>query len=90
MESSRPYDTFRNFNLIFLKLCIRKEYSTLISRQFKIIDLVFSQIFDKIMQFMSQTSYSPTLVSVFARFVPSEILTLTKLLFYKVFDPIFV
>ena len=42
---------------------------------------LFSQIFEKLMQFMSQTSLSPKLVSFFARFIPSKILTLPEILF---------
>ena len=41
----------------------------------------FSQIFEKLMQFMSQTSLSPKLVSFFARFISSEILPLPEMLF---------
>ena len=81
----RSYDTFRNLSLIFLKFCIRKEHSTVIFKttlNHGVIDLVFfSQIFEKLMHFMSQTSLSSKLVSFFARFIPSDILTLPEILF---------
>ena len=84
----RSYDTFRNLNLIFLKLCMRKEHSRVIFKTTKnhgVIDLVsFSKIFEKLKQFMSQTSHSPKLVSFFAIFIPSEIQALHEILFCHV------
>ena len=84
----RSYDTFRNLSLIFLKFFQRKEHSTVIfntTQNHGVISLVFfSQNFENLMQFMSQTSLSPKLVSFFARFIPSKILTQPEILFYLV------
>ena len=47
-----------------------------------VIDFFFiPQIFENLMQFMSQTSHSTKLMSFFARVIPSEILTLPEILF---------
>ena len=48
------------------------------------VDLDLSQIFEKIMQFMSQTSHSLILVSFFAKFIHSDIMTLSEILFCRV------
>ena len=49
-----------------------------------VIDIFFSHIFEKIMQFMSQTSHFQKLVSFIAKCIPSEIQTLPKIQFCHV------
>ena len=79
----RTYDTFRNLNLIFLKLCMSKKHSTVIFKTTLIHgvnDLFFVQIFEKTMQFMSKTSYSPKWVSFFAKCITSQVMALPEIL----------
>ena len=75
--------TVRNLSLIFLKHCLREEHITVIFKTTLIHVVIdfFSQIFEKIMQSMSQTSCSPKLLSFFSKFITSEILTLPEILF---------
>ena len=44
-------------------------------------DRLFSQVFDKLLHVMSQTSRSPKLFFFFAKFIPSDILTMPEILF---------
>ena len=60
---------------------MRKEHSTVIFKRTMQSLIFFIQIFEKLMQFMSQTSHSPKLVYFFTKFIHSEILTLPEILF---------
>ena len=79
----RSYDTFRNlFNFPQVLPKERTEHSDLQNnlKSWGHLLSFLSQIFGKLMHFMSQTSLSPKLVSFFARFIPKEILTQPEIL----------